>query len=159
MTFAKLLRQTINEISTEKWAAICSDSTAVMKNSQREIVTSILMMLDFNDVCYHIHNTIKISQLSSMISLLKIIVKHFSKSMISVAHLYKECQVDGNDQTVNGLQKISKTCCSTHWSAAVSLQHCLTNIKTLVEKKIVKFKLSRIKRPTACSQTGHYLVD
>jgi len=59
MTFAELLRQTINEIGTEKWAAICSDSTAVMKNSQREIVTSIPTMLDFNDVCHHLHNTIK----------------------------------------------------------------------------------------------------
>ena len=76
-----------------------------------------------------------------MISLLKLIVKHFSKSTISVAHLHKERRVDGNDQTVNSLQKISKTRFGTHWSAAVSLQQCLANIKTLVEKKIVKFKV------------------
>ena len=76
-----------------------------------------------------------------MILLLKLIVKHFSKSTISVAHLRKERRVDGNDQTVNSLQKISKTRFGTHWSAAVSLQQCLTNIKTLIEKKIVKFKV------------------
>ena len=58
-SFAELLRQTINEIGAEKWAAICSDSTAVTKNSRREIVTSIPTMLDFNDVCHHLHNTIK----------------------------------------------------------------------------------------------------
>ncbi|KAI6043560.1 hypothetical protein EDC04DRAFT_2562532, partial [Pisolithus marmoratus] len=135
----------INEIGAEKWAAICSDSTAITKNSCREITAHIPTMLDFNDVCHHQHNTIKdvmkLECFGWMISLLKVIVKHFSKSMISIAHLHKECHVEGDDHTVNSLQKISKTHFGTHWPAAVSLQQCLTNIKTLVENKIVKFKV------------------
>lgn len=138
------LFKTINEIGAEKWAAVCSDSTAVTKNSRKEIVMCIPTMLDFNNVCHHLHNTIKnITTLECfrwMISLLKAIVKHFSKSTISVAHLRKERRVEGDDHTVNGLQKIGKTRFGTHWSAAVSLQQCLANIKTLVENKIVKFK-------------------
>ncbi|KIO04900.1 hypothetical protein M404DRAFT_142131 [Pisolithus tinctorius Marx 270] len=174
---AHLLIQTINEIGAEKWAAVCSDSTAVTKNSRKEIVMCIPTMLDFNNVCHHLHNTIKnITTLECfrwMISLLKAIVKHFSKSTISVAHLHKERQVEGDDHTVNGLQKIGKTRFGTHWSAAVSLQQCLTNIKTLVENKIVKFKVrplditlfaishgfSRTKRPMMYSWIGHYLAD
>ncbi|KIN98369.1 hypothetical protein M404DRAFT_10556 [Pisolithus tinctorius Marx 270] len=157
------LFKTINEIGAEKWAAVCSDSTAVTKNSCKEIVMCIPMMLDFNDVCHHLHNTIKnITTLECfrwMISLLKAIVKHFSKSTISVAHLRKERQVEGDDHTVNGLQKIGKTHFGTHRSAAVSLQQCLTNIKTLVENKIVKFKTVWEYGPTCTVDELHLQID
>lgn len=55
-----------------------------------------------------------------MLSLLKPIIKHFSKSTISAVHLQKECRVDDIGKTVNALQNISQTIFGTHWSAAES---------------------------------------
>ncbi|KAG2339705.1 hypothetical protein BDR05DRAFT_951027 [Suillus weaverae] len=73
---------TIYEVGEDKWAAICSDSTA-----------NITLLPEFEQ----------------MLLLLKPIIKHFSKSMILAAHLQKECWVDDNDETVKALQKIGKT--------------------------------------------------
>ncbi|KAN0078063.1 hypothetical protein V8E55_010120 [Tylopilus felleus] len=60
----KILK-TIGAVGAHKWAGICSDSIAVTKNARRDIVDSIPTILNLNDVCHHIHNTIKnITELS-----------------------------------------------------------------------------------------------
>ncbi|KAJ8584996.1 hypothetical protein M405DRAFT_746027, partial [Rhizopogon salebrosus TDB-379] len=127
-------------VGTDKWAAICSDSTIVTKNARRDIVVEIPTMLDLCDVCHHLHNTIKnvtiLPEFEGMLLLLKAIIKHFSNSTISVAHLRTERRVDNNDKTVNALQKIGKTRFGSHWAAAVSLEQCLSNVRSLVERKI-----------------------
>ncbi|KAG2365392.1 hypothetical protein BDR07DRAFT_1374352 [Suillus spraguei] len=85
---------TIYDVGEDKWAAICSDSTAVTKNAQCDVVNTIPTILDLCDTCHHLHNTIKnvtqLPEFEQMLSLLKPIIKHFSKSTISAAHLWKE---------------------------------------------------------------------
>lgn len=76
-----------------------------------------------------------------MISQLKSIIKHFSRSTISANHLREEQRGDSKDEAIHGLQKIGKTRFGTHWSAAVSLEQNLPAIRALVERKIVKFKV------------------
>ncbi|KAG2051295.1 hypothetical protein BDR06DRAFT_973827 [Suillus hirtellus] len=75
------LQQTIYEVGEDKWAAICSDSTA-----------NITLLPEFEQ----------------MLLLLKPIIKHFSKSMISTAHLQKEHWVDDNDKTVKAFKRLAK---------------------------------------------------
>ncbi|KAH7890258.1 hypothetical protein F5I97DRAFT_1922575 [Phlebopus sp. FC_14] len=53
------LFKTIHVVGADKWAAICSDSTTVTKNSRKEVAAAILIILDLGDVCYHLQNTIK----------------------------------------------------------------------------------------------------
>ena len=121
-------------------------------------------MLDLNDACHHIHNTIKditsaaefqhvyscliVSGETSanylkfqMLSMLRPIIRHFSKLAKSVAHLRKEHHIGNEDEKVNMLQKIGKTRFGTHWLAAVSLEQCFPNICHLVESKDIKFKV------------------
>lgn len=76
-----------------------------------------------------------------MLSMLKPIIRHFSKSTKSVAHLRKERRIGNEDEKVNMLQKIGKTRFGTHWLAAVSLEQCFPNIRHLVESKDIKFKV------------------
>lgn len=76
-----------------------------------------------------------------MISLLKPVIKHFSKSSKSVAHLREERRIGGTDEKVNMLQKIGNTRFGTYWLATTSLEQCFPNIKDLVEKKIIKFRV------------------
>jgi len=49
----------MNNVGIDKWAAICSDSTAVTKNARRDIVDAIPTILDLCDACHHLHNMIK----------------------------------------------------------------------------------------------------
>ncbi|KAG1723784.1 uncharacterized protein EDB91DRAFT_1087702 [Suillus paluster] len=68
-----------------------------------------------SDACRHVHNTIKnVTPFEWMLSSLKPIIKHFSKSTISAAHLLKKRRVDDNDETVKAFQKIGKTSFGTH---------------------------------------------
>ncbi|KAF8124091.1 ribonuclease H-like domain-containing protein, partial [Boletus edulis] len=133
-------------VGVDTWAAICSDSTIVTKNSRHDIVSEIPTILDLNDACHHLHNTIKdvtkLPEFQWMLSRLRPTLKHFSKSSHSVAHLRQERRVDNDDQTVRALQKIGNTRFGTHWMAATSLEQCLPNIRGLVEKKTIKFKVS-----------------
>ncbi|KAG1766267.1 ribonuclease H-like domain-containing protein [Suillus occidentalis] len=100
---AAWVKEKMLEAREDKWAAICSDSTAVTKNARREVVDTIPTILDLCDACHHLHNTIKnitlLPEFEQMLSLLKPIIKHFSKSTISAAHLRKERWVDDDDET------------------------------------------------------------
>jgi len=61
-------------------------------------------------------------------SLLKGIIKYFSKSGLSTALLRKERNLAGEDEPVKVLQKIGKTHFGTHWTAANALDPCLPHM-------------------------------
>lgn len=78
-----------------------------------------------------------------MLSMLRPIIRHFSKSAKSVAYLLKERRLGPNeDEKVSMLQGIGKTQSGTHWLAASSLEQCFPNIRNLVENKTIKFQVS-----------------
>jgi hypothetical protein len=74
-------------------------------------------------------------------SMLKGIIKYFSKSGYSKTLLRKERNLAGEDEPVKALQKIGKTRFGTHWTAANALDPCLPNIRNLVVTKMIKFKV------------------
>ena len=75
-------------------------------------------------------------------SVLKGIIKYFSKSTYSTTLLRKERNLAGDDEPVKALQKIGKTRFGTHWMAANALDPCLPNIRNLVTYKKIKFKVT-----------------
>lgn len=76
-----------------------------------------------------------------MMSMLKGIIKHFSKSSISRALLIKQHNLAGKDKPVKVLKKIGKTRFGAHWTGANALNPCLPNIRNLVVSKEIKFKV------------------
>jgi hypothetical protein len=78
-------------------------------------------------------------------SMLKAIIKFFSKSTHSTAKLKEQQNMAGEDRPVKALQKIGKTQFGTHWTAAKTLDPCLGNIRKLVIEKTIHFKASIIK--------------
>jgi hypothetical protein len=75
-------------------------------------------------------------------SILKGIIKHFSKSGYSATLLRKERNLAVEDEPVRALQKIGKTRFGTHWTAANALDPCLPHIRNLVSSKTIKFKVT-----------------
>jgi hypothetical protein len=77
-----------------------------------------------------------------MITSLKSIIRHFSKSSYSVAKLEKETAATSEDgQPAKALQKVGKTRFGTHWSACNSLDPCLPGIRKLVGEGAIKFSV------------------
>jgi hypothetical protein len=74
-------------------------------------------------------------------SMLKGIMKYFSKSTYSTTLLRREQNLAGEDEPVKALQKIGKTRFGTHWTAASSLDPCLPNVRNLVVNRTIKFKV------------------
>ena len=74
-------------------------------------------------------------------SMLKGIIKYFSKSGLSTALLRKERNLAKEDEPIKALQKIGKTCFRTHWTAANSLDPCLPHMWNLVisQKFLIKY--------------------
>ena len=70
--------------------------------------------------------------------------KAFSKSSYAVAKLHDTQNLAGNDEPVNGLQKIGKTRFGMYWLACTSLDPCLPTIWTLVINKTIKFRVGQI---------------
>jgi hypothetical protein len=74
-------------------------------------------------------------------SLLKGIIKYFSKSGFSTALLQKEQHLAREDEPVKALQKIGKTHFGTHWTTANVLDPCLPHMQNLVNARTIKFKV------------------
>jgi hypothetical protein len=104
--------------------------------------------------------------LYQLMTMLKGIIRHFSKSSYSTAMLQKEHNLAGDDEPVKALQKIRKTWFGMHWMACTSLDPCLPSIRSLVIAKTIKFKVcihlvplkylgisvvTRVPRSRACS--------
>ena len=68
------------------------------------------------------------SVILKLMSMLKGIIKYFSKSSYGTTVLRKERNMAGEDKPVKALQKIGKTRFGTHWMAANALDPCLPNI-------------------------------
>ncbi|KAG0700235.1 ribonuclease H-like domain-containing protein, partial [Suillus ampliporus] len=140
----KLLK-TICSIGENNWGATCSDSTNVTKAGRRQVVETIPIMLDLCDAVHHLHNTIgdinKLPAFKFLMSMLKGIIKHFSKSSYSTTLLRQDRNLAGDDEPVKALQKIGKTRFGTHWTAANALDPCLPNIRNLVGLRAIKFKV------------------
>jgi hypothetical protein len=79
-----------------------------------------------------------------LMSMLRGIIKHFSKSGYATTLLRKERNLAGEDEPVKALQKIGKTRFRTHWTAANALDPCLPNIQNLVLTKTIKFKVRAV---------------
>jgi hypothetical protein len=77
-----------------------------------------------------------------MMSMLKAIIKFFSKSTHGTAKLREQRNMAGEDKPVKALQKIGKTRFGTHWNAANALDPCLGNIRQLVIDRTIHFKAS-----------------
>ncbi|KAG2086372.1 ribonuclease H-like domain-containing protein [Suillus cothurnatus] len=142
----KLLK-TIRSVGEGNWGATCSDSTNVTKAGCRELVSIVGTMLDFCDAVHHLHNTIrdinKLPKLKFLMSMLKGIIKYFSKSMYSTTILRKERNLAGDDEPVKALEKIGKTRFGTYWTttAANALDPCLPHIRNLVVAKASKYQI------------------
>ena len=78
-------------------------------------------------------------------SMLKAIIKFFSKSTYGTTKLKQQRNMVGEDKPVKALQKIGKTRFSTHWTATNALDPCLGNIRQLVMNKTIHFKASIMK--------------
>ena len=76
-----------------------------------------------------------------LMTMLRAIIKHFSKSSYATACLQRERNLAGNDAPVNALQKIGKTRFGTYWMAANALDPCLPSIRSLVIAGTIKFKV------------------
>jgi endoglucanase Acf2 len=94
----------------DKWAAVCSDITNVTKATWKNISTENPTILDLNDAIHHLQNTIgditKLDEFKSVsavhllaclclttgqfVSLLKGIIKYFSKSTYGTNMLCEE---------------------------------------------------------------------
>ncbi|RDB28214.1 hypothetical protein Hypma_001371 [Hypsizygus marmoreus] len=154
------LTKTMNMVGPCHWGAVCSDSTNVTKAARREIAAAIPTVIDLCDCVHHLQNTIKditkLSEFKFFISILKAIIKHFSKSTYSAALLLKERNVAGEDEPVKALQKIGKTRFGTHWMASTALDPCLPSIRKLVIEKEVKFKNTRVQGMFINRASGKY---
>lgn len=78
-----------------------------------------------------------------MVSLMKGIIKHFSKSSYSIAKLQEEYSKSNDGKTLKAFQKIGRTRFGTHWMAATSLDPTLESIRKLVMNGTMKFKVCR----------------
>jgi hypothetical protein len=74
-------------------------------------------------------------------SLLKAIMKFFSKSTYGKTKLKEEQNMARKDKPVKALQKIGKAQFDMHWTAANTLDSCLGNIRQLVINKTIHFKV------------------
>jgi len=81
-------------------------------------------------------------QPAKFLMLMKNIIKYFSKSLFGTVHLASLNKLANPEEEIKKLQKVGGMQFGTHWTAAATLQPCLTNIWTLAETKTIKFKVS-----------------
>ncbi|KAJ6479671.1 ribonuclease H-like domain-containing protein [Mycena sanguinolenta] len=141
--------ETMNDIGSELWAAAGSDSTRVTLASRRGIVEKLPAVLDICDVVHFTQHLIgdvnELPEFKLMMGTMKPLLRHFSKSGNSKAHL-KDSGVgmaeDGGDQQIRMLAKIGGTRFATHFMAASTIEPVLRNIQDLVLNGKIKFKVS-----------------
>lgn len=157
--------QTIEAVGIDQWAAIVSDNTNVTKAAHRNTIEIVPTMLDLWDCVHHLQNTIKdITKLfafKSSITVLKGIIKYFSKLSFGTFKLHEAHAIGDSNAPVNALQKIGKTRFGTYWLAATSLEPCLPFIRDLVMAKTIKFKVSHFTSvlPQLSDQILHYQTE
>ncbi|KAN0096962.1 hypothetical protein V8E55_001408 [Tylopilus felleus] len=149
------IMKTIQDVGISQWAGICSDSTSVTKNAQRDIVASIPTMVDLNDVCHHIHNMIKdITKLSEFEQVDVVGIFHKTRMLIQsnsdvvltlTYHLILQ-QVGNGDEKVHMLQRVGNTQFGTYWLATSSFEECFPNVRNLVDNKTIKFKDKKVQQ-------------
>jgi hypothetical protein len=76
-----------------------------------------------------------------MMTMLKALIKYFSKSSYVTTLLWQQRNLVGDDKPVNALQKIGKTHFRTHWMAVNALDPCLSSIQSLVLAGKIEFKV------------------
>ncbi|KAJ8475312.1 hypothetical protein ONZ45_g15654 [Pleurotus djamor] len=132
----------IREIGEPQWAATCSDNTSTTKACRRKTVTEVPAIFDLPDCVHHLQLLIgditKLDEFKTPMNHLKKIIRHFSKSGLSVEHLLDARRLEG--ESARRLTKIGKTRFSTHWSAVQSVEPCLHTIRDLVTAKSITFK-------------------
>ncbi|KAJ3792212.1 ribonuclease H-like domain-containing protein, partial [Lentinula aff. detonsa] len=128
-------------VGREHFAGTCADSTGNTRKGRTLVKDAVPTVMALPDPCHHIHNTVKditnLPEFQNMISVLRAVIKHFSHSNFG-NKLLKNAQAD--DEVTKGLVKIGKTRFATHYSAAVALDRCFTNIQNLIVTKAIKPK-------------------
>ncbi|TFK52817.1 hypothetical protein OE88DRAFT_1606346, partial [Heliocybe sulcata] len=144
------VKKSIDRVGADRFVAVCSDNTGNTKAARRLLTNEVDTIQDLQDCCHHIHNTIKnisdLSEFKPMLSMVKAIIKHFSKSTYSTTMLRRERHVgeNGEDEPVHALQRIGKTRFSTYWIAAHALDQCLPNIRALTRSNVISFRSKKV---------------
>ncbi|KAJ7479579.1 ribonuclease H-like domain-containing protein [Mycena latifolia] len=136
-----------NDIGSELWAAMASDSTNVTLAARRGVVTEAPAVLDLCDVVHFIQHIIgdinELPEFKTMMQILKPLIRHFSKSGKSKAYLRDSGEGmadDGGNIPVHMLAKIGKTRFATHFMAVTTVSPVVHNIQGLVLDEKIKFK-------------------
>ncbi|KAJ7865480.1 hypothetical protein B0H14DRAFT_2163584, partial [Mycena olivaceomarginata] len=148
---AEWIKNRVLEVSgfcmTELWAAIGSDSINVTLAARRGVVHDAPAVLDLCDVVHFIQHIIgdinELPEYESMMQILKPLIRHFSKSGKSKAHLRGsgEGLADGGSNIpVYMLAKIGKTRFATHFMSVTTVSPVVHNIQGLVLDEKIKFK-------------------
>ncbi|KAJ7662395.1 ribonuclease H-like domain-containing protein [Mycena rosella] len=138
--------QTMQDIGTELWAAIGSDSTNVTLAARRGVVNEAPAVQDLCDVVHFIQHIIgdinELPEYESMMEILKPLIRHFSKSGKSKAYLRdsgEDLADDGGSIPVRMLAKIGKTRFATHFMSVTTVSPVVLNIQGLVLDEKIKF--------------------
>ncbi|KAF8142436.1 hypothetical protein K438DRAFT_1946295 [Mycena galopus ATCC 62051] len=115
--------------------------------ARRGVVNEAPAILDLCDVVHFIHHIIgdinELPEYQSMMSILKPLIRHFSKSGKSKAYLRDSGEgmgEDGSNIPVRMLAKIGKTRFATHFMSVTTVSPVVHNIQGLVIEKKIKFK-------------------
>ncbi|KAJ7217711.1 ribonuclease H-like domain-containing protein [Mycena pura] len=141
----KGLIQTIETTGRERFAATCSDSTNVTLATRRDLATEIPAMLDICDVVHALQHIIgdinELPAFKNMLHTMKPLIRHFSKSGSSKAHLREASASavgDGGDR-LKMLAKIGKTRFATHLLAVQTLEPALADVCKLYRAGKINF--------------------
>ncbi|KAJ7193903.1 hypothetical protein GGX14DRAFT_587224 [Mycena pura] len=144
--------KTLGKIGQERFAAINSDSTNTTLAARREIVVKVPTMLDLCDVVHFLQHVIgdinMFPEFQSMMLIIKPLIRHFSKSGSSKAHLRVSgtgMAEDGDDLPVKALAKIGKTRFATHLLAVQTLEPALPRIHALYQEGKINFTSTTVK--------------
>ncbi|KAJ7780625.1 ribonuclease H-like domain-containing protein [Mycena maculata] len=137
----------MEDVGTELWAAIGSDSTNVTLAARRGVVHKVPAVLDLCDVVHFIQHIIgdinELPEYKNMMQILKPLIRFFSKSGKSKALLRDSGEGmadDGGNIPVRMLAKIGKTRFATHFTAVTTVSPVVHNIQGLVLDEKIKFK-------------------
>ncbi|KAJ6495237.1 hypothetical protein C8R45DRAFT_1094896 [Mycena sanguinolenta] len=143
--------ETMRDIGSELWGAAASDSTSVTLAARRGMTEELQALLDLCDVVHFGQHLIgdvnELPEFKAMMEIMKPLLRHFSKSSQSKAHL-KDSGIrraeDGSDEPIHMLAKIGRTRFATHYMAATTIEPVLRNIQDLVLEKKITFKSKKL---------------
>ncbi|KIK61911.1 hypothetical protein GYMLUDRAFT_58537 [Collybiopsis luxurians FD-317 M1] len=124
----KFLLESLDLIGHENFAATCSDSTIVTKNGRLEMRDEVPTVL-------------KSSSRLSMRQVSKAHIytswSHQALQLFKLWSMHILRNICTEDDITQGLVKVRKTQFATHYSAAVSLEHCFPQIQELLLNKTI----------------------